>query len=48
MRKAIPSKTSKKLPLNLLDALRNLEHSIVVKEAFGDAVIASYAKLKKR
>jgi glutamine synthetase len=36
----------KKLPLNLMDALRNLEQSNVVKEAFGEAVVASYVKLK--
>jgi glutamine synthetase type III len=39
-------KDVKKLPLNLLDALRNLERSAVAREAFGDAVIASYVKLK--
>jgi glutamine synthetase type III len=39
-------KDVKKLPLNLLDALRNLERSTVAREAFGDAVIASYVKLK--
>jgi len=36
----------KKLPLNLLDALRNLENSVVARAAFGDAVIDSYVKLK--
>jgi len=39
-------KDVKKLPLNLLDALRNLERSTVAREAFGDAVITSYVKLK--
>lgn len=39
-------KDVKMLPLNLLDALRNLEKSHVIKEAFGDAVVASYVKLK--
>jgi glutamine synthetase len=37
---------AKKLPLNLLDALRALENSSVLKAALGDAVIASYLKLK--
>jgi len=40
------AKGAKKLPLNLLDALRALEKSTVLKAAFGDAVIASYVKLK--
>jgi glutamine synthetase len=40
------AKNAKKLPLNLLDALRALEKSSVLKAAFGDSVIASYAKLK--
>jgi glutamine synthetase len=40
------AKNAKKLPLNLLDALRALEKSAVLKVAFGDAVIASYLKLK--
>ncbi|MGB6538488.1 MAG: type III glutamate--ammonia ligase [Xanthobacteraceae bacterium] len=34
------------LPLNLLDALRALETSSVFKSALGEAVIASYLKLK--
>jgi glutamate---methylamine ligase len=37
---------AKKLPLNLLDALRALERSTVLNEAFGEAVVASYLKLK--
>lgn len=37
---------AKKLPLNLLDALRALEQSAVLKEAFGEKTIASYIKLK--
>jgi glutamine synthetase type III len=37
---------AKKLPLNLLDALRALEKSTVLNEAFGEGVIASYLKLK--
>ncbi len=37
---------AKKLPLNLLDALRALERSAVLKEAFGEKTIASYVKLK--
>jgi glutamine synthetase len=36
----------KKLPLNLLDALRALEKSTVLNEALGVDVIASYLKLK--
>jgi glutamate---methylamine ligase len=36
----------KKLPLNLLDALRALERSTVLNEALGVDVIASYLKLK--
>ena len=37
---------AKKLPLNLLDALRALEKSAVLNEALGAAVVASYVKLK--
>jgi glutamate---methylamine ligase len=37
---------AKKLPLNLLDALRALEHSDVLKQAFGDKTLAAYIKLK--
>lgn len=36
----------KKLPLNLLDALRALEASSVFKAAFGEDVLSSYLKLK--
>jgi glutamate---methylamine ligase len=39
-------KNVRKLPLNLLDALRGLEKSSVLKAAFGPAVVASYLKLK--
>lgn len=35
-----------RLPPNLLDALRALEKSSVLKSAFGDAFIGSYVKLK--
>jgi glutamine synthetase type III len=38
---------AKKLPLNLLDALRELEKSSVLKEAFGDKTLASYVKLRQ-
>ncbi len=38
---------AKKLPLNLLDALRALEKSSVLKEAFGEKVIESYVRLKQ-
>jgi glutamate---methylamine ligase len=37
---------AKKLPLNLLDALRALEQSAVLKAAFGEQTLASYIKLK--
>jgi glutamine synthetase type III len=37
----------KRLPLNLLDALRALEKSPVLRDAFGPAFIASYLKLKR-
>ena len=39
-------KGAKRLPLNLLDALRNLERSAVLKSGLGDAFIASYLKLR--
>jgi len=37
---------AKKLPLNLLDALRALDKSAVLKAALGDKPLASYIKLK--
>lgn len=37
---------AKKLPLNLLDALRALNKSDVLKSAFGEGPLASYLKLK--
>ena len=37
---------AKKLPLNLLDALRNLDKSRVLNEAFGRENVQSYVKLK--
>jgi glutamine synthetase type III len=40
------AKGAKKLPLNLLDALRALERSSVFKAALGEDVLASYLKLK--
>jgi len=40
------AKNARKLPLNLLDALRALEKSTVFKSALGDQAIASYLKLK--
>src|SRR5215475_9809927 len=40
------AKNGKKLPLNLLDALRALEKSTVLKNALGVATVASYLKLK--
>jgi glutamine synthetase type III len=40
------AKGAKRLPLNLLDALRALDKSAVMKAAFGEETIASYLKLK--
>jgi len=40
------AKGAKKLPLNMLDALRALEKSAVLKDAFGEKTIASYIKLR--
>ena len=40
------AKGAKKLPLNMLDALRALEKSAVLKDAFGEKTVASYIKLK--
>ena len=40
------AKNAKRLPLNLLDALRQLETSAVLKGAFGEATVAAYLKLK--
>jgi glutamate---methylamine ligase len=37
---------AKRLPLNLLDALRALEKSSVLKSSFGEDVVASYIKLR--
>jgi glutamine synthetase len=37
---------AKRLPLNLLDALRALERSPVLRDAFGEKALASYIKLK--
>jgi glutamine synthetase len=39
---------AKKLPLNLLDALRALEKSPVMKDAFGAKALAAYIKLKSQ
>jgi glutamine synthetase len=39
-------KDAKKLPLNLLDALRAFESSAVLKAALGESFVTSYAKLK--
>ena len=36
----------RKLPLNLLDALRNLEKSKILRAALGGEVIDSFVKLK--
>jgi glutamate---methylamine ligase len=40
------AKNARKLPLNLLDALRALQKSSVLKAALGESVTASYLKLK--
>jgi glutamine synthetase len=37
---------AKTLPLNLLDALRALQQSAILKEAFGERTLGSYIKLK--
>ncbi|ODT30443.1 MAG: type III glutamate--ammonia ligase [Hyphomicrobium sp. SCN 65-11] len=39
-------KDVRRLPLNLLDALRNFETSDMLKAAFGEQTVASYAKLR--
>ncbi len=39
-------KGAKRLPLNLLDALRNLEKSSVLKAGLGEAFMSSYLKLR--
>jgi len=39
-------KGAKKLPLNLLDALRNLEKDKALRAALGDELVGSYVKLK--
>jgi glutamine synthetase len=38
---------AKQLPLNLLDALRALDRSDILKDAFGEDVIAAYSKLRQ-
>jgi glutamine synthetase type III len=40
------AQNAKRLPLNLLDALRALDKSTIFKDALGEPVIASYLKLK--
>jgi glutamate---methylamine ligase len=40
------AKRAKKLPLNLLDAIRALDQSKILKEAFGEKTLASYIKLR--
>jgi glutamine synthetase type III len=42
------AKNAKKLPLNLLDALRALDKSSVIKSALGEETIAAYLKLKHK
>ena len=38
----------KKLPLNLLDAIRDFNKSKVIREGFGDGLVDSYVKLKEQ
>ena len=38
----------RRLPLNLLDAIRLFDESKVVREGFGDELVSSYVKLKLR
>ena len=38
----------KKLPLNLLDSIRNFNASSVIREGFGDQFVDSYVKLKNK
>ena len=38
----------KKLPLNLLDAIRDLDKAKIIREGFGDGLIDSYVKLKNQ
>jgi glutamate---methylamine ligase len=40
------AKQAKRLPLNLLDAVRALEQSKIFKDAFGEKTLASYIKLR--
>ena len=42
----LPPEQAKRLPANLLDALRSLEESKVFSEALGESFVASYLKLK--
>ncbi|MEO1466091.1 MAG: type III glutamate--ammonia ligase [Cyanobacteria bacterium J06633_1] len=42
----LPAEKTKKLPANLLDALRNLESDRVIKHALGESFVDSYLKLK--
>jgi glutamine synthetase len=42
------AKGAKRLPLNLLDALRALDKSSVLKSELGDGTIAAYLKLKHK
>ena len=38
----------KKLPLNLLDAIRDFNKSKVIRAGFGDGLVDSYVKLKEQ
>ena len=38
----------KKLPLNLLDSIRNFEASKIIREGFGNQFVDSYVKLKNK
>ena len=38
----------KKLPLNLLDAIRDFDKSKIIRAGFGDELVNSYVKLKNQ
>ena len=38
----------KKLPLNLLDSIRNFDASTIIREGFGNQFVDSYVKLKNK
>ena len=42
----LPADKTKQLPANLLDALRNLENSVIFKKSLGESFVTSYLNLK--